>query len=95
MLRRKSAWADALRAYAVTIDGNRVGRIRDGEEQAFEVAPGRHVVRVGIDWARSEPVEADVVADRAVSLSCGPRSRMLWLWWFTFGCRRYPRLVRD
>lgn len=94
-LRRERAWPDSFRAYRVTIDGKAAGRIRRGEEKEFEVAAGHHVVQLRIDWARSRPVDADVLADRTVSLSCRGRNPLLWPWWATFGCRRYPRLARE
>jgi hypothetical protein len=65
---RASVWYGMLRRMRVTIDGEIVGRISAGETRSFPVAPGRHRVRVGIDWISSR--ELEVVVPPAAPLRC-------------------------
>jgi hypothetical protein len=93
--RRRTWWADRLRAYKVAIDEELVGSIRHGERKAFEVSPGRHRVRLHIDWARSQPVEVDLEERAEGRLTCHGRSPLLWPYWITAGRNRYIVLELD
>jgi hypothetical protein len=55
--RAPSWWRDRLRRYKVLIDDREVGGLRPGESGRYEVAPGHHVLAVGIDWKRSRSFE--------------------------------------
>ena len=61
---------DMLRAYTVVIDGNTVGDIRRGETRTFDVAPGRHEIRLEIDWAKSRNLELNLSSGDVASLAC-------------------------
>jgi hypothetical protein len=54
---RKNGWVDRFRAYTVWIDGANVGKIRAGQNSAFEVEPGEHKIQLRIDWCGSRIVE--------------------------------------
>jgi hypothetical protein len=54
---RDSGYADRLRAYTVTIDGNNAGEIKNGETKDFPITPGQHVLALKIDWCGSNTVE--------------------------------------
>ena len=68
--RDRRGWRDLLRAYKVEIDGTVVGKIRRGETMRHDLSPGRHVVRLKIDWCASREVALDGAADER--LICGP-----------------------
>jgi hypothetical protein len=68
VITRASVWYGMLRRMRVTIDGANVGRISAGETCSFPVPPGRHRVRVGMDWISSREIE--VVVPPAASLRC-------------------------
>jgi len=70
MLARDSTYADRLRAYSVWLDGKKIGSIRDGEMQKFDLSPGSHSLMLRIDWARSKKVLFDVPADKDVYFQC-------------------------
>lgn len=72
LIRRPKQWADRIRAYAVEVDGNRVGFIRAGEEKSFPVTAGVHRLRCRIDWGSSNTIEVAVNAGDTVS--CEVRS---------------------
>ena len=69
--RSLDARRDALRAYVVVLDGERVGKIRRGEKITVAVAPGRHVVRARIDWTGSPGVEFTASAGGHAAFSVG------------------------
>ena len=79
--RRPTPWVDRARAYKVAIDGERMGSVGFGQEQVFEVAPGRHQVQLHIDWCRSRPVEVDVAEGAEVRLACSGRNAVAALYW--------------
>jgi hypothetical protein len=92
--RRPDAWSDRARAYKVAVDDEVVGSVRRGEDRVFDVTPGRHRVRLHIDWARSEPVEVDVAEGAEVRLTCRGRNPLLALYFATVARNRYVVLER-
>jgi hypothetical protein len=85
--------ADLWRAYKVHIDGERVGKLRRGEVQTYDVPPGAHAVHLTIDWATSPTVEVHLSAGDHVELVCRPNASLfLWPYWLTAGRRRYIAL---
>jgi len=92
-LERGKGYGDAGRAYRVELDGKPIGRIQAGESLTFEVLPGRHRLRLRIDWCGSNPLEFVVEDGQHLSFACGHnvppfleliyliflRNRYLWL----------------
>src|SRR5271170_1947937 len=60
IIARDTGYADRIRKYKVVVDGIVVGRIANGETQEFPVTPGRHQLRMKIDWCGSKPLEFSV-----------------------------------
>ena len=58
-----------MRAYRLEVDDVARGRLQPGQAMTVEVEPGRHAVRVRIDWTGSPPEE--------VSLGPGEEVRLL------------------
>jgi hypothetical protein len=75
--RASSGWRDSLRSYKVLIDDREIGLLRRGESGRYEVAPGHHVLAVGIDWKRSRSFEVSGDRDDTISFRCGPRGSAL------------------
>ncbi len=73
-IKRIKAFADWLRAYKVVLDGEVVGQVRNGQQVEFDVAPGRHEVRLKIDWTGSNTVTFDAAQD-PLDFECGSRFR--------------------
>ena len=70
-LTRDPAFADALRAYQVVIDGATRGQVRRGENWSTdELSPGAHSIRVKIDWAGSQTLDF-VYQGRPIQFECG------------------------
>ena len=66
---------DRARRYAVIVDDEVVGRIRRGESFDHRVSPGRHEVRLKIDWSGSPTVEVDIPEGGVERFRCAPAIR--------------------
>jgi hypothetical protein len=65
-------WVDRFRVYKVLIDGEPAGEIRRGESRCFKVAPGRHQLRLTIDWTASETIDLDLEPGVETRVQCAP-----------------------
>ena len=88
---RDSGRIDRLRAYQVIVDGKKVGEIFDGETRVFAVSPGRHQIRLKVDWFVSNLLELEVAeGDKATLHAKSNLQGRIWLF-----CRYvffpYPR----
>jgi hypothetical protein len=72
--RLKALWQDRARAYQIIVDGMHAGTIGNDAEARIAVTPGRHTVRLEIDWCGSPEVEVDVGAGTECRLECGPNA---------------------
>ena len=68
--RHKAGWRDLLRAYAIEIDGEKVGKIKRGHSFETELSPGEHSVCLKIDWCSSQTLQ--VSGDEDTQLHCAP-----------------------
>lgn len=59
---RDSGYADRLRAYDVVLDGNKVGKIGNGETREFPVSNGQHDLSLKIDWCGSKVIRFTAAA---------------------------------
>lgn len=77
--RPPKAWGGRLRSFRVEIDGRIAGKVAPGGDwvAGFPVAPGRHTVRVGMDWVRSTPVTVEVEPGTSTVLTIGDRGGSL------------------
>ena len=48
---RDSGYADRVRDYRVMLDGAEIGRIGNGGEKSFEIAPGHHQLVIKVDYS--------------------------------------------
>jgi hypothetical protein len=70
-LTRTSEWKNRFRAFAVFIDGVKVGTIRNGRTVTFPIGRGEHELFVKIDWCASNAVGLRLTEGVTVELSCG------------------------
>lgn len=99
VLKRPTGYkSDRLRAYQVYIDGQKMGQIKPDETEIFDVPPGRHELRLKIDWGSSETLQVDLGEHDVAKFVCGPRIRSdddtlaggyKLAYWMTLGSRRY------
>jgi len=90
LVRRSAAWGDKLRSYRIIIDGEHAGIVGENSEARIAVKPGRHTVRLQIDWCWSPPLELDIAAGTQRTLECGPNAHpLLALVYISFLRNRY------
>lgn len=94
-IKRIPAFANKLRAYKVLLDGEQVGRIKEGQEIEVPVSPGRHRLHLKIDWCWSNVVEF-TAAEQDIFFECGAslRGKKFWLpfievWYITAKRKQY------
>ncbi|MGH8498657.1 MAG: hypothetical protein ACRERV_07620 [Methylococcales bacterium] len=51
---RDAGYADLMRAYAVMIDGKKIGELENGKSKEFPISAGDHTITARIDWCGSE-----------------------------------------
>ena len=79
VLHRAPSFAAKLRKFRILIDGAPIDKIADGQSRRLTMAPGRHELRLKLDWCGSRPVIVDL----------GPRERA------EFVCRTVFRSALD
>ena len=70
-IRRGKTYADSLRAYYVSVDGQDVGYVRAGKLMTFPLAPGKHSLVLEIDWCSSPTVQFEAAPQQHVIFECG------------------------
>lgn len=56
-IKRDSGLADRFRVYKVVLDGDVIGKIKNGQQIELDVPPARHRLHLKIDWCRSNFVD--------------------------------------
>ncbi|MFI7070684.1 hypothetical protein [Micromonospora sediminicola] len=59
----------------IEIDGQVAARLKRGTSQSLEVSPGRHVVRLHLNWQSSSPVELDLDGAETIALEAAVYER--------------------
>jgi hypothetical protein len=52
-------YADRVRAYAIMIDGEKIGEVKNGETAQVQLSPGPHQIWMKIDWCSSPKLSVD------------------------------------
>jgi hypothetical protein len=61
---------------------------------SLPITPGRHAIRVRIDWTGSPELLLDAVAGQEIQLWAEPRANPMTVLWYLFGTTRYLKLTR-
>lgn len=69
---RAGGFVDAIRRYAVLVDGQQAALIANGETKTIPLEPGMHTVKLKIDWCGSNEVTFQLAAGETASFQCGP-----------------------
>jgi hypothetical protein len=72
LTRKPTRWRDRGRRYVVLIDGEVVGKIKQGATADFAVEPGGHSLRLKIDWMGSDEITVRADEGQVVALTCAP-----------------------
>ncbi len=82
-----------MRNIIVTVDGQEVARLRQGEEVVVSIAVGHRVVQAQMDWATSLPLDVDVQAERETLVSVALPGSAIWRSFITPGRALTARLL--
>lgn len=70
---RDSSFVGCLLSYRVLIDGQEIGRLKNGEKKRFQFEPGLHEMYIKVNWSWfSSPKESFLLKD-FVKFSCSPK----------------------
>jgi hypothetical protein len=53
---RISQWANKVRGISIIVNGEKIGKIADGETKTFEVDAGEMQLLAKIDWCKTKPL---------------------------------------
>lgn len=53
IVKRKREWINWTRSIGIYADGNKLGTVRNGQAEEFELPPGEHKLKAKIDWCTS------------------------------------------
>lgn len=70
LFREPLAWTDRFRPYRVEIDGQAVGKLKQGNSFDLQLAPGLHTVQLKVDWTGSPVYSFVVDPGRTTHLAC-------------------------
>jgi hypothetical protein len=97
-IRRGKTYADRLRVYKVSVDGNAVASVRVGESVTVPISPGRHSLGMLIDWCGSETIEFEAAPQQHMVFECGSNLAgwrlLLILFYVVYRTNRYLWLRR-
>ena len=68
---RERSVSNALRGFSVLIDDQVIDKIKNGQTKRYALPSGRHSVRIGIDFYKSQPLTIDLAAGATLELLCG------------------------
>jgi len=87
-LTRDSGFVDIVRRYDVLINGEALGRIKNGGVFECDIPPGKNSVQLRVDWCGSNTVEFEAAEGEVVHLECGSNLRG-WKFW------RMQKIMRE
>ena len=67
---RSRRWLNAARAFKISLDGELIGRVRNGRTEHFNVVTGDHLLFVKCGWSKSDPVAFRVEPGATVQFRC-------------------------
>ena len=70
-IRRVDEFKDAVRAYQVELDGEVLSSLKRGEATGYDIRPGRHRLRLKIDWCSSPYVDFEMQLGQVMKFQCG------------------------
>ncbi len=94
-----AGYADLLRAYAVMLDGKKIGELKNGESKTFHISPCAHSISMKIDWCGSktlqfQSIETEPTAYK-VSSNLGGIKLLFGFWYILFNQSSYLATERS
>jgi hypothetical protein len=70
-VKRGKGYKDAFRAYKIELNDETIGTIKAGEFLCFDIPPGKHHLRIKIDWCSSRYLNFEITEQQALYFECG------------------------
>jgi hypothetical protein len=70
-VKRGKGYKDALRAYQIELNDKTIGTIKAGESLSFDIPPGKHRLRMKIDWCSSSYLNFEITDHQTLHFECG------------------------
>lgn len=83
---RSSELMNKMRSIVIYIDGEKVGKIGDGETHTFPVTPGIHTVKAKVDWCGSRQMIFNVDEGEEAYFYLSGDKRLKYLAFITLFC---------
>jgi hypothetical protein len=75
-VKRGKGFKDALRAYQIELNDKTIGTIKVGESLSFDIPPGKHCLRMKIDWCSSSYLNFEITDRQTLHFECGNNAPM-------------------
>ena len=72
--RAHTPWQDRARDYRVLVDGTQRAAIGNDSTVQIPVTPGKHRVRLVVDWCASQELAVDIAHGEILRLECKPNA---------------------
>lgn len=93
-IERISEWNNKLRAIELYINGEKVGNIKDGEIQEYEIDSGTHEIFAKIDWCRSPKIKLNIAENETKVMELGGFKYSKWVLFASLGILLLYYLVK-
>src|ERR1700742_3684718 len=70
-IKRGTGYKDRLRSYQIELDDKVIGTLKAGETVSFDPLPGRHRLRIKIDWCSSGYLNFEIKEQQILRFECG------------------------
>ncbi|MCX8532898.1 hypothetical protein [Chryseobacterium luquanense] len=92
IINRSSEFSNKLRSIEILLDNKRIGEIKDGESNEFEISPGNHALKAKIDWCTSNLINLCINEDGILRYNLSGTNPFLALFYITLGKDQYLEL---
>ncbi len=75
IVNRSSSIFNGVRSFDVWIDNSKVGSVKNGSSEEFDIAEGEHIVQCKLMWYTSNPVPVNLKSDQVKVLRVTPHPR--------------------
>jgi len=69
-IHRKKEYRDRMRNYQIIVDNELLGTLKGGETKEINVDPGKHSLKLTIDWCSSPELTFDIKEGETIEFNC-------------------------
>ena len=79
IVKREKSFLSSVRKFKVILDGEIIGYVNNGEEAAFDVAGGEHIIQVGISIINGISKKLKINIDQGEALMVVKPNPVMWV----------------